>query len=376
MAGSGTGGRTSGTTAVRAVSSTVTVEQFTAVGTSTAWAWVDGGNMASIMSFPQGIMRTTDAGASWENVTPVGLATAKGNRYISSVYFKGIEDAWVSYGGAADGAAQTLVATKDGGRHWSVIGRPPSPYCEVEFIDVAHGWCVEMGAAAGTDEVVLYRTTNGGRSWKLGSRSASATGAPGKPGSLPSVCEKRLVFISETEGWASFACNAGKVGSVSPLFETTDAGRSWSDASISPLPPGYISENGSPAAWVGSPLFDGSTGAAGLSDDANGHLVSLIYRTIDGGSSWQPVLPPGPPHYWLIDLVDATQWKLVSGHTILSTSNAGRTWQTVNSDRNLGAAPEFVTPEVAWYPGSEAPVEYRTVDCGATWIRIRFPALT
>jgi photosystem II stability/assembly factor-like uncharacterized protein len=349
--------------------------QFTPIGPDVAWAWLNPAGGSTSTTYPQRIVRTTDGGASWDDVTPPGFALGSGDSYFSSALFLGTTDAWVTFARPQDGAPQSLLRTTDGGREWSSLGRLPSPYCIVQFVDVSDGWCVEVAAALGSDQVVVYRTSDGARHWSLISQSASPTGAPGSPGSLPLPCSKRVGFVSDREGWASFVCNGG--GPLSPLYRTSDGGHRWVAATVAPPPAGYRPVNGAPASWDGLPTFSGSIGAAALSDRSNGRLVSLVYVTIDG-DFWQAVKPPGEPRNWGIDLIGPRDWKLVLEHTVLGTSDGGRTWKRIRSDLNFPpeAVPDFATSQVGWYPENESssPVEYRTTDGGATWSKVMLPS--
>ena len=180
------------------------VSQFTPIGADVAWATTEPAATSNPSKpFPQRIIRTTDAGQSWRDVTPAGLTVATGDRYISTADFLDADHAWVVHSGVADGSPQTLVSTSDGGHHWSTIGRLPSPYCEVQFVNATDGWCVEVGAASGEDEVIVYQTTDGGRRWALVSKSASPTGTPGSPGQ-PAPRMRQAAHVSHPEervGW-------------------------------------------------------------------------------------------------------------------------------------------------------------------------------
>ena len=77
-----------------------------------------------------------------------------------------------------------LYRTTDGGQTWQQLGADPGA-CQPQFVDAIHGWCVNIGAAAGSETVELYRTASGGQSWTLVSRTGFGAGAPSTPGALP-----------------------------------------------------------------------------------------------------------------------------------------------------------------------------------------------
>lgn len=210
------------------------IQQLTPVGADVVWASTNPATTTTTAEpFPQ-VVRSSDGGRTWQVVTPPSLETAQ--RSISDADFLDATHAWVAYG-RLSGGPQTLAATSDGGQHWTTVGRLPSAYCRtLQFVDAADGWCVEVGAAMGEDQVDVYQTTDGGRTWPLISHSATATapGTPGSAGSLPLGCDKTVTFLNTTEGWAGLFCAAG----VSPLYETTDGGRTWVQRRVdSPRPP-------------------------------------------------------------------------------------------------------------------------------------------
>jgi len=68
--------------------------------------------------------------------------------------------------------------------------------------------------------------------------------------------------------------------------------------------------------------------------------VSLVYRTTDGGRSWQPVPPPGRPRYWGIDLMDArtgNSWRGTPSSARATPAGHGR--QSIRRSISLSQGP-------------------------------------
>jgi photosystem II stability/assembly factor-like uncharacterized protein len=149
-----------------------------------------------------------------------------------------------------------ILATSDGGRHWSVQASGHLDLDSVDFVDSQHGWAV--GAST------LLATSDGGQHWTL----------------MPEPCPKiRLVdFVSPRVGFA-VAGGTNLVGasfSMAPLrggvlLTTRDGGRTWRRLQSPPDAQAVCFDspvNGSPAnGWLGA---DGS-----------------LFRTSNGGRSWE-----------------------------------------------------------------------------------------
>ena len=219
-----------------------------------------------------------------------------------------------------------LLATTDGGRHWSHAATFDDNVRRLNFISETRGW-------AFTDKGTLA-TTDGGHTWQ-----------PAAMDRLP----VRGQFRDEQFGWDIEQKNGS---SPSFLRLTQDGGQTWT-TQPTPCKPGFQAGAASfvspESGWLLCGYFQGSGG-----------MSKWLYRTIDGGQHWQlltgtiygqahPDFPPGvkvgasqamttppgalPPDYGgatLVFLDEAHGLFSLSrgpftGHTYTST-DGGKTW--------------------------------------------------
>jgi len=340
------------------------------VGANALWAFTQGESAKP--GGVQDVDLTTDGGKRWSIVTPPGLRTYGGSHWILSIYALTPKRAWVVFGGV-DNGPQWLDTTGDAGRHWTTVGELPPRSCSLQFVTPDDGTCTVYAGAAGSMGTEIYRTSNGGRSWRniFSSYMTQASLNRKTPrGGLPFGCDKTISFTSGARGWALFYCNYDDA----TLYETTNGGVTWvSRAATTPKP---YSEGGG---FVGTPKISGRRGAVGY----EGGRFTLIYVTTDGGLSFYPVYPPGKLRPWSINVLSPTRWRLAFRNQILSTNSGGETWFTVASDANEIVKPlqySSPNPDISFVTGSKGWLTtqnhrlLRTTDGGRRWTLVKIPA--
>jgi photosystem II stability/assembly factor-like uncharacterized protein len=193
------------------------------------------------------------------------------------------DTAWIFFDRAAfaaDGPPAPLgraLRTTDGGATWHALPDfPMAPWGEGVFawlraVDAQTLWLAAGNAGAGAfGGKAVYVSTDGGQSWELrarvdidGSNPMGEITPQGHLGSFTAVSAER----------AFWGLNRG------PLLGTFDGGRTWREVLPYPLAaPG-----------------DGAAGPIVFADEQHGWVVTqdAIYRTTDGGETWQRGDLPG-----------------------------------------------------------------------------------
>jgi photosystem II stability/assembly factor-like uncharacterized protein len=312
----------------------------------------------------------------WRNVTPPMLRP-DGIDAIDDVAFLDRRHGWVAAYNCAT-VSVYIYRTSDGGRSWRALGKPTSHSCGggptfLSFVDDQHGWMEPVSPNGPVGE--LLRTNDGGQTWKR-----VASGPPGqvRPPALP--CLAPIRFVSASQGWMA-RCGDGRV------FSSDDGGRHWSRAKIR-VPsaadarfdlPVFVGSVGVVAATLGArpPTATGSTRAVvfAVSRDGGQHWSTRSMRTV--------VSCPLAPYYtalWPASVVGARLWWIVSGRSrplVQVTADAGQQWRTVVA-HGLPTRPcsimsvSAATPDVAWAiarNGTDSSALFLTSDGGRTWHR-------
>jgi photosystem II stability/assembly factor-like uncharacterized protein len=241
-------------------------------------------------------VHTQDAGRTWREVRQTYAHAG-----APAFSFLDARRGWIAWWSPA--GDPKIARTRDGGWHWQGVSREPLQ--KVRFFDDTHGYGAEvtaflrtddggrtwvksliphlgfidrmsfvtpnLGWIAGTDgkEVLVFRTTDGGRNWD--ERHAAA------PKELAEV--RDLFFLDEIRGWL-IAWRLSDAGTH--LLSTTDGGKNWAPVD------GLLSQR--KGKWAGTVRFV-SDKVGFLFEDEDLEIQgsdrhSLAY-TVDGGAHWQ-----------------------------------------------------------------------------------------
>ncbi|GIP35905.1 hypothetical protein [Paenibacillus sp. J2TS4] len=234
----------------------------------------------------QQLLRTTNGGQSWDDVTPDSLKMLSKLVFLQAgSYFSDPQQAWLALSPAEENDTArgqvSVLRTEDGGSHWeSVPVDVQEPWegagmQKLSFIDEHNGWLlVTSDPGAGQMGKALYRTEDGGITWtRLGEISQQIESYP-----------TGMTFLDERNGWITSINHAQDYPLI---FHSGNGGRSWQPIKLS-IPDDLGIEYYSSAL---PPVFFDSKGQEGwmpLQFYAAERLITIPYITQDGGSTWTP----------------------------------------------------------------------------------------
>jgi photosystem II stability/assembly factor-like uncharacterized protein len=236
---------------------------------TSGWGTVQTGSNPNIVGR---IAYTVDRGHTWYDVTPSGLTGRVPSDGSIALYPRSATDAW-TWLASLGGSSTTLWHTTDGGAHWTSSAVATGAVRQLTVVDSAHGWLTAIpgGGAAGEYPITVWRTSDDGATWaKVG--SYLIVGSDATAG---------ISFVSATTGFAT--SDAGL------LVVTHNAGATWTPVSL-PMP-----STGVVNLTISTPVFTSATAgvvAVTSSSAPSAPSTLKVYRTTDGGTSWQlgPVL--------------------------------------------------------------------------------------
>lgn len=183
----------------------------TTVGWATSWDLAGDGGYA--------ILHTTDGGHHWKSTLKCKPTQPLGKGFVASCYTD-FRSAFVATATAPEYDGQTRTSrlrifhTSDGGTTWQ-SALLNAGYLETQptFVDALHGWALVTEGFPGPDpgsssigqNISLYRTSDGGRSWQRVARgpATSQLGVTSDDGYgvAPLTANARMSFTSASMGW-------------------------------------------------------------------------------------------------------------------------------------------------------------------------------
>lgn len=270
-----------------------------------------------------------------------------------------------------------LFRSIDRGATWFQRPLPPSQMqdFEVSFVNDREGWILAAGPGTGcvAQSIELWHTSDGGSVYERMPVAVVRAIGESLVGVSINHCKAGLAFTDSLHGFLTeWSPNSKPI-----VFRTTDGGRSWQASQPLPDPPGFANQPVASTLRVGpGPIRAfGST----LLLQAFGNVLSgerhFVYRSVDGGASWTyaaSVPIPSP-----VGFVTATRWvQPILPRQSQETTDGGATWHAYAADWGQ-AGP---TPPVVIFP--DADVGYtttsrggfqRTLDGGLHWTALRPP---
>lgn len=293
------------------------------------------------------LLRTTDAGATWEPLSDFRLI---------ELDFVSATDGWATTSSRQCAFCVTLHHTSDGGRTWRAqyewdgeTGREWGDHLYLTAVDALNAW-----AYAIHDRVLLH-TRDGGATWYEQPFIVESRGT-GSPA---------VTFVDARVGWLMEPfCEPELADCVIRTSITGDGGDTW--PANSPIDSGggcptLIEAVSALHAWIiSADCGDYARRLQNLSAAARAEspVLPYILRTTDGGVSWQRVDIGGEGRVTEIDFFDPQTGRIIRTQceeppgictdTILRTQDGGRNWTSEPTGMQTDGAVLFVAPERAW----------------------------
>ena len=204
---------------------------------------------------------------------------------------------------------------------------------KISFADASNGYLMITGTpGAGQMAKSLYRTTDGGKTFSFVRDITGMTEAAGTMNGIAGY-PTGMTFSTPENGFVTCSYSAY---TFVLMFKTTDGGTTWKLWSL-PVSAAYenLSPANDYYADAYPPVFFGDqkkTGIVMLDYVQNGNHVMQSHRTADSGATWTLGPASNNPDVRTYSFIDATTgWGLDENGKIFTTTDGGATWVPVKT---------------------------------------------
>ena len=267
------------------------------------------------------ILKTSNTGHSWWDITPPQPINPDLTWFPAAVEFSDPNNGWVSYSDT-----DLIWRTKDGGKTWDpsrleFVGRSGSM---IHSLDNNRVWFFQF-LEGGMQKVytAVYSSSDGGATWIKLLDPTTDTDS-----SIQGFDKTGVDFINPQYGWLTR--NFRGVAIYVKLDITTDGGATWQSIDM-PAPPSAPEAFSNCVCGLSNPdLISTEVGSVKLECMCNegGSIFTknYLYRTSDGGSSWDiEYIPEGELHHI------GDEDFFVINREIYRTEFSGDDWSVVNT---------------------------------------------
>jgi photosystem II stability/assembly factor-like uncharacterized protein len=350
------------------------------------------------------ILRTSDGGAHWQDVTPWQTLSPKGH----SATFLTPLIAWVIQRGNTDTKTPAQVfRTADGGQTWqhgdlpdSVSTFTPTSSPEqgnrsdvsigsISAVDAQHAWVLStriFTPSHDPDNIQItythvLQTSDGGKTW-----SVLAPGLPGVPQSTSPSAPRIFwaALVDATTGWLNGP-------TLTTLLVTHDDGQTWQQRALPVLQTKTPIDDAT--AQSAAPAFvSAQTAILPVTALSGGHYTLSCYVTQDDGTTWTVTPALTLPGYPQVAYLDMTHWSVLAttntvDTTLYKTADGGQHWaiSQPKADFQRIQDVQFLSGVTGWAIGLNIPANHSSIsdsdtvsspvntsDGGKTWQAVAY----
>ncbi|MBV6398612.1 MAG: Ycf48-like protein [Ignavibacteria bacterium] len=216
---------------------------------------------------------------------------------------------------------------------------PNMQLSDIFFLDSLSGWAVTGNSEPNDTSGYILKTIDGGDNWDLKFTDFRDF--------------SRVKFLNENTGFVS-----GGFGTGARLYKSTDGGENWFNLSIPGGGQIYFSDLSvinEDTLWV----------------VANDYLVGGVFRTTNGGISWQQQYSAGLHHPERIYMYDANLGFIstTSNTKLRRTTDGGATWTEIQGVKGFTDL-QFIDENTGWKAKGNMMM---STDGGLSWIAQQIP---